>query len=854
MRVSIVILIMQVIFASAAMSQPKPHLLTPVPIQQVTIEDEFWSPKLKIIREVTIDDVFTKFEKDRGGAFNTFDRVRDGKLGKHVEYPWLDGLVYETIRAAADILAANYDAALDKRLDGYITHIAAAQTNDPDGYINTWTQLMAPDHRWGENGGELRGQHDVYNAGCLVEAAVHHYRATGKTNLLKIAVKFANHMCDIMGPPPKKNIVPAHSGPEEAFIKLYLLFRDHPDLKNKLSLPVDEKRYQKLTEFWIENRGNHCGGPDWEKLGHHESVQFIRNQLYGDSRPSWGSYAQDHKPVLQQETPEGHAVRATLMCTGLTAAARVNGREDYYHAAMRLWDNMVNKRMHIIGGVGAVHEDERFGPDYFLPNDAYLETCAAVGAGFFHHNMNMAFADGKYADELERVLYNNVLAGLSLEGNTYFYVNPLERFEFKRWGWHACPCCPPMFLKMMGALPSYIYAYDKEGIYINLFIGSTGNATMKNTGVKLTQRPRYPWDGNIKINVDPEKSAAFDINIRIPGWAVGKENPGDLYYQIVKDAQKVILKVNGKVIAKPSILRGYASLHREWNKGDVIELTIPMPIRRIKANPKVQADVDLVTMMRGPIVYCSESVDNDGSVRNLFVPKDASFNAEYRKDLLGGVGVITGSVKASYQAEPNIRDANFVAIPYYANANRDTKEMLVWLPEKPELAIPFPSPTIASRSVVSVSFTNRGDFSHPPLKLMWHWDMGETPTALNDQIEPKHSADFGVPRHTWWGWEHKSSEEWAQYDFAEPVQVKTVEVYWWDGSRINRGRCRVPQSWRLLYKDQQDWKPVEGVSEYGTKPDQYNKVTFEPVETDALRIEVQFQPNYSGGILEWRVK
>lgn len=422
-----IVVLLTVLAFPAFADEARPHRLTPVPIPQVIIQDDFWSPKLKVWREVTIPDCLTKFENDRGGAINNFDRIRDGKTGGHAGPEWYDGLIYEMIRGSADFLAAGRDAVLEKRLDGYIERIVAAAAKDPNGYLNTWTQLMAPQKRWGLNGGNDVFQHDVYNAGAMIEAAVHYYRATGKTRLLQVATKLANHMADVMGPPPKKNVVPGHSLSEEALVKLYLLFRDKPELKSQMPVPVDEQRFLELAEFWIENRGNHQG------------------------RQSYGTYAQDHKPVLQQETIEGHAVRATLLCTGLTATAVVNGREDYFTAARRLWKNMVERRMYVIGGLGAIAGHEGFGPDYVLPNNGYLETCAAIGAGFFHHNMNLAFADARYADELERVLYNGILSGVSLKGDTYFYENPLEAGkDRKRWAWHGCPCCPPMFLKIMG--------------------------------------------------------------------------------------------------------------------------------------------------------------------------------------------------------------------------------------------------------------------------------------------------------------------------------------------------------------------------------------------------------------------
>ncbi len=675
-RMLLAIFVSLVSFGALA-EEPRPSGLLPVPIQNVTVEDEFWSPRRRVWQEVTIRDAFKKFENDRGGALNNFDKVRDGMKGGHAGPPWYDGLIYEMIRGASDFLLAHPDPELETRLDGYITRIAAAAARDPDGYVNTWTQLEEPDHRWGLNGGYLRWQHDVYNAGALVEAGVHYYRATGKTKLLEVAVKFANHMCDVMGPPPKKNIVPAHSLPEEAMVELYKLFRENPNLKKQISHPVNEPRYMGLAEFWIENRGNHAGRPDWEKEGSAKAVEYIRNKGYGDGRPSWGAYAQDHKPVLEQETIEGHAVRATLMCTGLAAAARLNARKDYYQAAKRLWNNMVLRRMHITGGVGAFADEERFGPDYVLPNNAYLETCAAVGAAFFHRNMSLVWADAKYVDELERVLYNGALSGVSLKGDAYFYRNPLEAgTDRDRWSWHECPCCPPMFLKLMGAMPGYIYAQDEEGIYINLFVGSRASIGLGENEVTLSQATKYPWDGTVKIAVDLRDSAEFSLRVRIPGWSEG-----------------ATLKLNGNPVNSPEMVQGYAHLHRMWKPGDIIELTMPMPVRRIRAHPRIEADLDRIALMRGPIVYCLESSDNDGHVWNLSIPREARLSAEYNPDLLGGVTVIKGEALAvqTLQLEnplymPLDRElpasrTQFTAIPYFANTNRGPAEIRVWIPE-----------------------------------------------------------------------------------------------------------------------------------------------------------------------------
>ncbi|HTB96323.1 MAG TPA: beta-L-arabinofuranosidase domain-containing protein [Terracidiphilus sp.] len=649
------------------------HRLEPVPIQHVAVDDEFWSPKRKVWQEVTIRDCFAKFESDRGGAINNFDKVRAGQTGGHAGDPWMDGLIYEMIRGASDFLLSHPDPDLEKQLDGYISRITAAAATNPHGYINTYTQLMEPGHEWGLNGGLQLWQHEIYNLGALVDAGVHYYRATGKTELLVAGVRISNYMSEYMGPSPKKNLVPCHPLPEEALVRLYELFVEQPALKSKLPLPVHEDAYLKLARFWIEDRGNNIGKPDWDK-DHRAAEMFVRNQEYGNGRPSWGPYAQDDASVFEQQNIHGHAVRATLLCTGIAAAARVNDEERYRQTAIRLWENMVYRRMHITGGVGAFANEEKFGPDYTLPNDAYLETCAAVGAGFFHHNMNMAFGHARYADELERTLYNGTLSGVSLKGDSYFYENPLVSGKDRvRWSWHECPCCPPMFLKAMGAMPGYIYAKDANSLYVNLFVGSKASIEMNGSPVSLQQTTRYPWNGNVKIAVEPRRPSNFALMVRIPEWCSGET-----------------IKVNGQQVATDLRVRGYVRIGRTWQPKDEVELEMPMPVRQMRSNPLVQADAGRFAIMRGPLVYCLESADNRDSTRLLSVAQGARFSSEVREDLPGGVvglrttgvanGEPAGGLYFAPDAKPARRPAAVTAIPYFANANRGPVEMDVWLP------------------------------------------------------------------------------------------------------------------------------------------------------------------------------
>jgi DUF1680 family protein len=492
-------------------------------------------------------------------------------------------------------------------------------------------------------------------------------------------------MCDLMGPPPRRNIVPAHSLPEEALVKLCLLFRDRPALKRALLSDADEGRYLRLAEFWIEHRGVHVGRPDWEREGTRKSEEYIRSQGYGDGRPSWGSYAQDHRPVLEQESIEGHAVRATLLCAGLAAAGAANGREDYLRAARRFWENLVTRRLYLTGGVGAQAQGERFGRDFALPNAGYLETCAAVGAGFFHHNMHLAFADARYADELERVLFNGALAGISLRGDSYSYQNPLEApAERSRWSWHPCPCCPPMLLKLMGALPGYVYAHDADSVYVGLYVGSQAALTVADTRLVVHQTTDYPWSGEVTLALSPAEPARFTLRLRVPGWA---------------DA--AAFTVNGALTDPAEIARGYATFRRLWREGDTVGVSLPMPARLLEANPRVGADVGRVAVTRGPLVYCLESVDNQTPLPLLGIDPGAPLQASFAPDVLGGVTLVRGPARALVDwgdalyrpaaPGPDSQAAGFVAIPYFANSNRQPAEMMTWIRAAAPTRIALPS-------------------------------------------------------------------------------------------------------------------------------------------------------------------
>lgn len=801
--------ILSAAFAGLARAAPALHDL---PLTSVTIDDPFWSPKYDTWRSVTLADCLDKFERD--GVLKNFDYVAGGATSKkfggtaeHHGAPWFDGLTYEMIRACADFMAQHPDPKLKARLDGWIDRIAAAGAKDPDGFLNTYTTLEEPDHRWGQNGGNDRFQHDLYNIGALVEAGVHYYRATGETKLLTTAVRAANYMSKVMGPSPKQNIIPGHAIGETSFTRLYELLKEQPELKSKIDVPVNADDYLALAKFWLDARGHHEG------------------------RESFGPYNQDGAPLLETDTIEGHAVRAALVGQGMIAVGLAENDPRYVDAAATWWRNMVGRRMYITGGIGSFADDEKFGPDFVLPNDAYAETCAAVANGFFSHELNLALGDASAADELERTLYNNVLSGVSLKGDSYYYMNPLEMdVGHHRWDWHGCPCCPPMFLKLMGALPGYIYATSTDSIYVNLFIGSRAAMHVADADVSIAQTTHYPWNGDVLIAIDTDKPATFDLKIRIPSWARGESFDG-LYSYAIKSDSPFRLAVNGKQIDQVDVTNGYASIRREWRSGDTVSLQLEMPVQRVKADDRVEADRGRVAFMRGPVVYCVETPDGKPPLRELFVPKDAPIVTE-PADKLGGATLLKIQAhRMQLDGEPATQTV--FAIPFYANTNRGPVEMAVWLPDNPQTA---QRPTLASIATPTAS----------------HCFERDTLAALNDGATPKSSADDSRHRFTWW--DHRGTTEWVQYTFDKPRTISAVDVYWWDDTQAN-GHCRVPQSWSLQFKAADgSWKPVPGKPTFGTSPDTFNTARFDPIETTAVRIEVQLMPDVSAGILQWRVQ
>jgi len=604
------------------------NYLSRLPHKSVRVDDSFWTTHLDKIRNVTVPDVLNKF-LNKDGILKNYQWVIEGKKGEHIGPPWYDGLLCETIRGISDFIAIYPDDAMVEKIEAITKLITAAQ--DKDGYINTYVTLIVPDHQWGQNGGSLLFQHELYNMGCLIEAGVHFYEATGRISLLKCAVKAANCMANIMGAPPKKNLVPSHQLPEEALLKLYHLLKDNPSLaaqleKSGLSCDIDE--YLRLFLFWIDNRGNHENRASYP--------------------PYMGEYAQDHIPILQQKEAVGHSVRACLYYTAVTLAAMETNSGDYAAAANTLWDNVTLTKMHISGGVGAVHNEEKFGYQYILPDNAYLETCAGIAFAFWAGEMHrLNKAQGKYMDVFECALYNNVLPGLSIDGDKYFYQNPLTSDgTIERWEWHDCPCCPPMFLKLMGSLQDYIYSVSADAVYVNMHIGSSA----KLPGIEMTQKNAgLPFTGGTNcISVNTDKS--FPLYIRIPEW-VGQWS----------------VKVNGEKLTDLINKEGYICIDQLQIGESIIEMQFDLPIRMMQAHPYVADTHGKVAITKGPLLYCLEETDNN-NLKDVILSQNIVFSTAENSTL--NATIINGKTAAG---------KDFTAIPYYLWSNRGKGKMEVWL-------------------------------------------------------------------------------------------------------------------------------------------------------------------------------
>ncbi len=770
---------------SLAADEPLPKLRV-VPFTNVTIRDSFWSPRQETNRTASIPVNLDMLEKS--GNLRNFELAAAKATSGFTGPVFMDSDVYKALEAASYSLATHPDPALEKKLDAIIATMAAAQ--QPDGYLDTYYIVKEPGRRWTN----LRDNHELYCAGHLIEAAVAHFQATGKTTFLDVAKKLADHIDSVFGP-GKRMGYPGHPELELALVKL--------------GRATGEKRYLDLARFFITSRGK----------------KYFATEHKTPLDRYDGSYWQDDVPIYEHRNIKGHAVRAAYLLSGATDVAGETNDPALLKMLNRVWRNTTQKNMYITGGIGPSASNEGFTEDYDLPNlSAYQETCASVALAQWNHRLALLYGDAKFADVFERSLYNGVLAGVSLDGKKFFYVNPLESHgTHHRAGWFGCACCPPNEARTLASLGGYAYAVSDDALWVNLYIQGAATAKLGENKVSLRVTTDYPWDGKVVLEPRPETSSRFALRLRIPGWCRG-----------------ATVAINGQAVKEPTIERGYVVLSREWQAGDKVELNLPMPVERIAAHPNVKADTNQLAFQRGPLVYCLEACDQSEPISSLYIPANTTFQAEKAKDLLGGVVVLKGQAEVAeaadwtgklYQAVTPSRRVPITAIPYYAWDNREPGPMRVWMPVAP----PIPAAGgIETRAKVSMSFVSNNC----------------QPWGINDGLEPKSSGEQPAACCHWWP--HHGGEEWVQYSWKQPVTVQAAKVYWFDDT--GRGACRLPASWTIEYRNGNEWKPVAGASEYVVARDRWCTVKFAPVTTTALRLKVTMQKEWAAGVHEWKLE
>lgn len=638
--------------------------------QTVNIKDDFWGEYIRLVQDVVIPYQYEALHDKAPGAepshaIANFEIAAGRKKGEFYGWVFQDSDVAKWLEAVGYSLSIKRDSELERQADEVIDLVGEAQQED--GYLNTYFTIKEPGKRWTN----LNDCHELYCAGHFIEAAVSYYEATGKRKLLDIMCRMVDHIDSVFGPEEGK--IRGYDGHQEielALVKLYRL--------------TGEERYIKLSSFFINERGQQPNflKEQWNNLG---NINFFTGQKENLDL----KYYQSHLPVREQEVAVGHAVRAVYMYTAMADLAAITGDESLREACERLWNNITNKQMYITGGIGSTHRGEAFTFDYDLPNDSvYAETCASIGLIFFAQRMLKISPDARYADVMERALYNNVLGSMAQDGKHYFYVNPLEvwpqacscnpdkhHVKSERQGWFGCACCPPNVARLLTSLNQYIYTIHGDTLYTNLYIGSELTTKLGGTEVAIQHESNYPWEGTVLMKINPAAEAEFGIALRIPSWSEGME-----------------IRVNGEALnTAENIEQGYLVIRRLWSAGDIIEVHDPMEAHRIYAHPNLRADAQKVSIQRGPLVYCLESIDNWEPLSSISLKEDGKFTAAFDETLLGGAVVIEADGLRVDQESWNgglysrekasLQPVKVRAVPYYLWGNRGSGEMKVWISE-----------------------------------------------------------------------------------------------------------------------------------------------------------------------------
>ena len=794
--------------------------LKPVPFNRVEMTSDFWRPRLETQRKTLVPFAF---ERTRPGVEH-LQAARDVLVGKkaagHRAHRFIDSDLYKVMEGAAYLLQLRDDPELERQIDDLADVIAGAQHGNGYLYPSHTTGAGSSRHMMGDTPYTfIVHSHELYNVGHLYEAAIAYYRATGKKKLLNVAEKSARHINQVIfeGDPDYNGGRPVRQAPGHQEIELALV---------KLYRVTGKQLYLDMARKLLEIRG----------------VTYVPD---GEGVMS-PTYAQQHAPVTEQKEAVGHAVRATYLYSAMADVGTLTGEPAYGQALDRIWRNITSTRMHITGGLGAVHGIEGFGPQYELPNaDAFNETCAAVGNVLLNYRMFLLHKDAKYLDVAEVALLNNVLAAVNLQGNRFFYVNPLAadgKYPFNhgtagRAPWFGTACCPSNMARLIPQVPGMTYAHDDSDLYITFFAESRTEVQLNGTRVKVEQKTAYPNDGEISVSINPVKPAKFCLRLRIPTWTRDRFVPGDLYRYADSIAAPVTVSVNGQQFDAP-FEKGFAAIDREWRDGDRVVLNLPMPVRVTECHPAVKANTDRIALTHGPLVLCAEEVDNGGATQRFFFDEvPATADAEVKMTRIRHGSFIQTDVPAhAVTGTGGTENVQLVLTPYYAWNNRGTGSMTVWFPRDRSLAVfdPHLLPKESPFSQITASHTS-------PL---------DTVNAVGDGKEPRWSSGKKVPR--WTSRPQNDKPQWVEARFAETRQLRDVGVFWMQ----DQFDVRFPAEWSLEVEQNGRWKAFElyTTDRYDTRANQYNVVhPAAPLKCDAIRIRMTPKKNACVGILEIKV-
>jgi DUF1680 family protein len=798
--------------------------ITPVPFNKVELEDGFWLPRLKTQKEVLVPFALQKTERAVENLYKTALFLEGDTTDLPFAHRFISSDLYKVMEGAAYLLQLERDPILEKQLDDIINIIERAQQDDGYLYVAHITGVSKNASHW--DGGGMGDQpyshvihsHELYNMGHMYEAAIAYFQATGKRKWLDISEKNAQHINKVFfeGDPNYNNGQPVNQAPGHQELELALV---------KLYRITGNTLYLEMSRKFLDMRG----------------VSYIPNGK-GVNSPS---YAQQHKAVTQQTKAVGHAVRAAYQYTGMADVDVASGTSDYKAALNHIWHNIVDTKMHITGGLGAIHGIEGFGPEYELPNkNAYNETCAAVGNVFFNYRMFLAEEDAKFLDVAEVALYNNALAGVNIEGNKFFYVNPLESdggvFNHGHAGrspWFGTACCPSNIARLIPQISGMMYAANENTIYCTLYGGNSTSIKLNTGVVDVKQETAYPFYGNVKLTLLPEISNQnFSLKLRIPTWAMQQFVPGDLYNYTDSNLPPITILVNNKQV-KFKINNGFAEINRKWSKNDEVELVLPMPVHFNNSIQAVKANHNRLAVTRGPLVYCAEEVDNKGLVQRFMLSPEANNTINTSVFSIGKLkNILQLKISGKELKNEQLEDADIIYTPYFAWNNRGAGSMIVW------------TPTIEGVLKESAHEVHGGKFKKVQAS---HTYSGDDISAILSADKPEDSSDKSIKR--WTSWPMKGRKQWIEIELMKKTNLQSIGLYWYK----DNDSVKEPKSWNLEYLHGNHWHifPVYVTDSYSTFLNQYNVVhPGKEIITDKIRINIQPQRDLTVGILDVMVE